>query len=97
MDAPLAGYVEEQLALGDVQERLGGVAEGNVDLVGGEDRGFAAVALTVLRRDAEVHYFVGGDDPPVLEGWIYVCPGADEFGRDPGGVRLGLGLRLALG
>ncbi len=97
MDASLAACVEEQLAPGDVQERLGGAAEGDVDLVSGEDRGFAAVALTGVRRNTVVHYLVGGDDPPVLEGWIYVCPGADEFGRDPGGVRLGLGLRLALG
>jgi hypothetical protein len=67
MDASLAADVEEQFALGDVQERLGGVAEGDVDLVGGEDRGFAAVALTALWRDAVVDYFVGGDDPPVLE------------------------------
>ena len=91
MDTSLAACVEEQPALGDVQERLGGATEGDVDLVGGEDRGFAAVALTVLRRDAEVHYFVGGDDPPVLEGWIYVCPGADELWRYPRCVRCGLG------
>ena len=49
MDASLAACVEEQLALGDVQERLGGATKGDVDLVGGEDRGFAAVALTGVR------------------------------------------------
>jgi hypothetical protein len=46
MDTSLAAYVKEQPAPCDVQERLGGVAEGDVDLVGGNDRGFAAVALT---------------------------------------------------
>ena len=83
MDASLAACVEEQPALGDVQERLGGAAEGDVDLVSGEDRGFAAVALTGVRRDTVVHYFVGGDDPPVLEARIDVCPGADELRRYP--------------
>jgi hypothetical protein len=48
VDASLATYVEEQSAFCEIQERLGGVAEGDVDLVGGEDRGFAPVALTGL-------------------------------------------------
>jgi hypothetical protein len=91
MDTSLAAYVKEQPAPCDVQERLGGVAEGDVDLVGGEDRGFAPVALTALWGDTVVHYFVGGDDPPVLEGWIYVCPGADELWRYSRCVRCGLG------
>jgi hypothetical protein len=92
MDASLAACVEEQLAPSDVQERLGGAAEGDVDLVSGEDRGFAAVAPTGVRRNTVVHYLVGGDHPPVLEGWIYVCPGADELRRYSRCVRCGLGL-----
>jgi len=94
MDASLAACVEEQPALGDIQEWLGGAAEGDVDLVSGEDRGFAAVALTGVRRNTVVHHLVRGDDPPVLEGWIYVCPGADELGRDPQCVRCRLGSRF---